>query len=96
MLDLLARVFDFCQAERGGGAFEEMAEGGEGFEVFFFAGGGDGMLDFGVVWKGGMRGEEKEYLQRIIHFGECLFGLLEKSKDYGFAKLALILVVVHL
>jgi hypothetical protein len=37
MLDLLAAVFDFGQAERGAGAFEEVAEGGELGEIFLFA-----------------------------------------------------------
>lgn len=38
MLDLFARVFDLGQAERGRGAFEEVAEGREFFEVFAFSG----------------------------------------------------------
>lgn len=38
VLDLLARVFDLAEAERGGGALEEVAEFGECLEVFFLAG----------------------------------------------------------
>lgn len=38
VLDLLARVFDFCQAQGSAGALEEVAEGGELVEVFLFAG----------------------------------------------------------
>ena len=38
VLDLLARVADFVQAERGGGTLEEMAEGGEVGEGFLGSG----------------------------------------------------------
>ena len=40
VLDLFARVADFGEAQGGGGALEEVAERGEGGEVFVFAGGG--------------------------------------------------------
>jgi len=38
VLDLLAAVLDFGQAEGGARALEEVAEGGEFGEVFLFAG----------------------------------------------------------
>jgi hypothetical protein len=38
MLDLFAGVFDFRKSEGCGGAFKEMTEGGEGWEIFLFAG----------------------------------------------------------
>lgn len=37
MLDLFARVADLVEAKGGGGAFEEVAERGQGFEVSVFA-----------------------------------------------------------
>jgi len=37
VLDLLARVFDFGQTERGRGALEEMAQSGQLGEVFLLA-----------------------------------------------------------
>lgn len=40
MLDLLTRILDFGETEGCGGAFEEMAERGEFFEVFQFSSGG--------------------------------------------------------
>jgi hypothetical protein len=33
------------------------------------------------------------FLQRIIHFGECLFSLLEESKDDGFAEIPIVIVI---
>ena len=37
VLDLLARIFNLSQAQRGGRAFQEMAERGERCEVVFFS-----------------------------------------------------------
>lgn len=38
VLDLLAAVLYFCEAEGGGRAFQEVAEGGKLVKVFVFAG----------------------------------------------------------
>lgn len=37
VLDFLARVFYFCQAQGSTGALEEVAQGGELVEIFLFA-----------------------------------------------------------
>ena len=38
MLNLLTRVFDLCETQRSGGAFEEVTEGGELGQVTLLSG----------------------------------------------------------
>jgi len=59
MLDLFAGIFDFGEAEGGGAAFEEVAEGGKGAEIF-----GLSVRERGIVSMMADMGEGVEWRQR--------------------------------
>ena len=88
VLDLLARVLDLAEAERGGRALEEVAEFGERLEVLLFAGGG--------VSAGRARRERVEAGSQVgVHLLKGALGLCEEVIDDALGELAVV-VVVHL
>lgn len=95
VLDLLARILDFGEAERGGRALEEVTELAEllkRFRVVFLA----AALRVSRSRSRCCLASHVQHSQLAVHFLEGRVGLGEEVVDDALAELALVLIVVHL